>query len=99
CELDSLAARPATFDRPEHIREAHLARRQLGHYRDLDVSQARRPPAIRCDAGQRPRGAFVIHDAARAVDWIDNDADLRIVLARATGKNFQTFDIRTSLNA
>jgi hypothetical protein len=86
-EVDAFRFGALTLDRPEHVGEAHLARRQLAHDRDFDIAQPRVATLVRRDARERPRGTLVVHDPARAIDRIDDDADLRILLLRALRKN------------
>ena len=49
-----------------------LARRQFGHRRDQDVPQVRLRSALRRHGRQHPSRPLVVHQAARAVDRIQN---------------------------
>ena len=59
-------------DRAELIGTLLLACRQLRHHRHLDVAQMRPRPALQREAGEDPGAPFVMHQAARAIDRIED---------------------------
>src|ERR1035437_9667754 len=58
---------------PNGIRQMLLNERYLGLDRKLYVMQICVLTAIWCNAGQYPRATFLIHQAPRAVDRVDDD--------------------------
>src|SRR5687768_9087946 len=58
---------------------------------DFDVAEAGGRAAVGRKAGKRPRRPLVVHEAARAVDRIDDEADERFFFAGAIGKNVHAF--------
>src|SRR6266571_8198536 len=47
------------------------------------IGQARRNATVRCDAGENPGAAFLIHQAARAVERIHEDSPATVLCAHA----------------
>ncbi len=84
--IEALGLRAAGRNGPEHVAEVLLDQRNLGLHRQLDVGERGvAPGALRAegrDAGQHPGGALLVHEAARAVDRIDEDDDLDVLGSR-----------------
>src|SRR5678809_329782 len=59
---------------PETIGQVLFDQWYLGLDCEFDVGEVGLLAVIARDAGQDPGAAFLIHETARAVDWIDNDA-------------------------
>ena len=72
--VEAFGVRALTSHRPEAIRQVLLDERYLGLNRQLNIAQICLSPAIWRHAGQHPGAAFLIHQAARAIDRIDNDS-------------------------
>ena len=68
------------FDRPEDVGEPELAGGELGHDGDFDVAEARRMAAVGGDAGEGPGAALVVHEGAGAVDGVEDEAELGLIL-------------------
>ena len=65
---------------------AHFAGGEFGHDGDFDVGEASIGAFVGGDAGEGPCGSFVVHDAAGAVDGVDDDADLCGLFGSAVGE-------------
>ena len=65
--------RALAADGPELVAQVLLDERDLGLHRELDVGQRASAPGPRRDAGENPGRALLVHQAARAVDRIDDD--------------------------
>ena len=76
----SLQSLPA--NRPELVRKMLLEERDLGLHGEDDVRQARLDAAIRRDAREHPGAALLVHQAARAVERIDEQPPATITLTR-----------------
>lgn len=72
---------------PERIAEVLFDERKLGLNGKLDIGERSSCAAIRRNACENPAAAFLIHQAARAVDGIGDDAPFGFGLACAAGKN------------
>ena len=72
---------------PELIAQVLLHERNLGLHREDDVAKPSRGAAVGRDAGENPRAALLIHEAARSVDRIDEDTPSAVRLARPFGQN------------
>ena len=60
-----------------------LEERDLGLHGEDDVRQARLGAAIRRNAREHPGAALLVHQAARAVEWIDEQPPATVTLTRA----------------
>ena len=69
---DTLAA-----NRPGFVAQVLLQGRDLALHRQHDVRQPRLVAAVRRDAAQHPGAALLVHQAARAVDRVDQDPPAR----------------------
>ena len=61
--------------------------RDLSHHRHLDIGQSIGHTTLWCKPRQNPRGALIIHNATRAVDWIDDALEQGFRDFRARGKS------------
>src|SRR2546426_11448140 len=61
-----------------------LQKWDLGLHREHDVGEARRRTAIRCDTREDPGAPLLIHEAARAVERVDEEPPATVLLTRAT---------------
>ena len=64
----------------------HFAGGELGHYRDLDIGEPGVGAFVGGCAGQAPGGALVVHQPARAVDGVEDDAERCGVFVSAGGE-------------
>ena len=80
--VDALAA-----NGPKLVAQMLLDERDFGLHRDFDIGQRGFLAAVGRDAGENPRRAFLVHQPARAVDRVDDDAPAGIVLLRAFGEH------------
>ena len=71
--VEALRLRAFAPQRPQLIRQVLLHQRNLRLHRQHDVPQRRGRPAIGRHAGEHPRAALLVHQAARAVDRVDDD--------------------------
>ena len=85
--IEAFAVGAAARDRPHRVAQVLLHERDLGLHGDRDVGQRLASVAVGRDAGQHPRRALLHHQAARAVDRVDDDDDLDVLLARAGGQH------------
>jgi len=84
-----LSHRPEFFS-PHHtelIRPVLLGRGQLGHGRNEDVAQIGLRPALRGERGEAPGTALVIHQAARAIDRVEDAFEAGLLHRRAARKS------------
>ena len=81
-QIEPLGARAFARHRPQRVGEVLLDQRDLGLHGDADVRQRLAAAAVGRDPGQDPGGPLLVHEAARAVDRIDERDDLRGALRR-----------------
>ena len=80
-------------DSPGHVRQVLLDQRNFGHHRQLDVAQVGLRPPVRRHARENPRGSLLVHQSARAVNRIDDNAPFRIGLVRPFGQHNLPLDV------
>ena len=71
--LKRSACAPPPRDRPHRVAQVLLHQRDLGLHGERDVGQRRRRAAGWARRRSAPRPALLVHQAARAVDRIDDD--------------------------
>ena len=81
--IDPAGLHPAAAQRPELVRQMLLEERNLGLHGQDDVAQARSGAPVRRDAREDPGAALLIHQAARAVDRVDQQAPAAVLFARS----------------
>jgi hypothetical protein len=74
-QVDSLGAGALSPDRPEEIRQVLARGGDLHLHRDGDIRERGGLAPVRRHAAEYPGAALVIHQAARAIDWIDDEAE------------------------
>ncbi len=77
--IATLRARALSRNRPERIGEMLLQERDLGLDGELDVRERRCRAPVRRDTGQNPGASLLIHEAAGAIDGIDQDPEGGVV--------------------
>ena len=78
--IEALAVGAAAGDRPHRVAQVLLHERDLRLHGELDVGQRLAAASVGRDAGQHPGRALLHHQAARAVDRVDDDDDLDVLL-------------------
>ena len=63
------------FDRPKHVGVRHFAGGEFGHNRKVDVGEVSARAFVGSGGGEGPGGAFVVHQAAGAIDGVEDDSD------------------------
>jgi hypothetical protein len=85
--IEAFAVGAAARDRPQRVAQVLFHQWDLGLHGERDVGQRLASVSVGGDSGQHPRRALLHHQAARAVDRVDNDDDLDVLLARAGGQH------------
>src|ERR1043166_8426461 len=67
---------------PGNVGKVLLEERNLGLHGQLDVGERGLRPAVRSDAGQNPAAALLVHQPARAVYRVNDDAPQGVFLRR-----------------
>jgi hypothetical protein len=80
----------ATRRRPQLIRQVLLQEWDLRLHREHEIGQARCRSEIRSDARQHPRASLLVHEPARAIDRIHDDAITRGRLLQTLGQDHET---------
>ena len=75
-----------TAERPHLVAQVLLEERDLGLHGEHDVAQRSLRFTMRRDPCENPSAALLVHEAARAVDRIDDHAPAAILLAGAGGE-------------
>ena len=70
--------RAAAANRPDLVGQMLLDQRNLGLHREFDVRECAGVRARR-HTGQDPTGTLLVHEAASAVDWVDNEYPAHVV--------------------
>lgn len=88
------AARAGAADGGELVGAPLFAGGELGHGGDGDVAECGAGTALRGEAGENPGGAFVVHEAAGAIDGVEDafPAGARDGCAEGEGEVVAVFD-------
>src|SRR6185369_595011 len=86
--IESFRVKSLATNSPKHVGEMLLHERYLGLDGELNVFQARLWTTIRSDTSEYPAAAFLIHQTARAIDWIHDNAPNNIRLCGAARNNY-----------
>ena len=78
------AADAVAANGPELVAKVLFDERDFSLDSDFNIGQRGFLAEVRRNAGEDPTGAFLIHEAAGAVDWVDDDAPAGIVLVGAS---------------
>lgn len=93
-EIEAVCGGGLAFDGPGDVGEGHFGGGEFGHDGGEAVSEAGVRAEVGCDGGEGPGGAFVVHEAAGAVDGVDDEADVGVRFGGAFGEGFALAAIR-----
>src|SRR5262249_50060670 len=77
------ALHSTTANSPDLIAQVLLDERNFSLHRNFNIGERSGMTAVGCDTGKNPPWALLVHEAASAIDRVDNNPPPRIALFRA----------------